>query len=54
MSPEARFERELEQLRRDSNAATQFLYGFLFTPVQVEAPRYFEALIARHYSGTHA
>jgi len=29
MSPDARFERELEQLRRDSNAATQFLYAWI-------------------------
>lgn len=29
MSPEARFERELEQLRHDSNAAIQFLYVWI-------------------------
>jgi hypothetical protein len=29
MSPEARFERELEQLRRDSDAAIQFLYAWI-------------------------
>jgi len=29
MSPEARFERELEQLRHDSNAAIQFLYAWI-------------------------
>lgn len=29
MSPEARFERELEQIRHDSDAATQFLYAWI-------------------------
>lgn len=29
MSPEARFERELEQFRRNSNAAAQFLYAWI-------------------------
>jgi hypothetical protein len=55
MSPEARFERERNNcVVTVTQPSSFFMHGFHFTPVQEEAPRYVEVLIARHYFGTPA